>query len=228
MLRRTIFALVVALGLPAGAAAPALAHEGDPNFLSRVDGVTPRLDGVRVVVLNRDDRIEITNRSSKTIVIEGYNDEPYARLRADGAVEVNQRSPARYLNEERDGEVDVPAGIDGKGAPQWRLLDKTGRFEFHDHRMHWMAEGRPKQVKDPDRRTTVFRWKVPIDADGQRGAIAGTLFWTPEPGGGVPTGALIAGVAIVALLAALVVVVRRRRADEGGDGAGGSPPQEAW
>jgi copper transport protein len=41
-------------------------------------------------------------------------------------------------------------------------ISKTGRFEWHDHRMHWMSESDPEQVKDKDARTKVFDWKVPI------------------------------------------------------------------
>ena len=41
-------------------------------------------------------------------------------------------------------------------------------------------------------RTKVFDWAVPIEVGGERGAIAGTLFWTPLPGGGPPLGAIFA------------------------------------
>ena len=69
--------------------------------------------------------------------------------------------------------------------------------------MHWMAEGDPEAVKDKDVRTKVFDWKVPLEVDGRRGAIAGTLFWTPVPSSGLPLGAIIA-------FAALVIALVRR------------------
>ena len=41
----------------------AVAHEGSPNFLSQVTGVTPADDGIAVEVLNRDDRLLLRNNS---------------------------------------------------------------------------------------------------------------------------------------------------------------------
>ena len=111
------------------AAAPvALAHQGSPNFLSRINQVTPAAEGVSVSVLNRDDRLLLQNTSGSTIVVEGYSGEPYARIDGDGAVAVNTDSQAYYINEERDGQVDVPAGVDSKGDPQWKVVSRSGRF----------------------------------------------------------------------------------------------------
>ena len=95
-------------------------------------------------------------------MIEGYSDEPYARIEPDGTVSVNTDSEAYYINEERDGQVPVPDGADSKGEPRWKEVSKTGRFEWHDHRMHWMSKGDPEQVKDKSVRTKVFDWKVPV------------------------------------------------------------------
>ncbi len=193
------------------AATPALAHEGNPNFLSEIERITPRPEGVSVEVLNRDDRMLLRNTSGEDVMILGYDDEPYARVLADGTVEVNTDSEAYYLNDDRFADVDVPAGVDGRGEPRWKQLGKTGRFEWHDHRFHWMSEGTPPQVKDDSVRTKVFDWSVPIEVGGERGAIAGTLFWTPLPAGGAPVGAIVAGAAIVIALCIAVAVVRYRR-----------------
>ena len=197
---RSKAALAVAVALVA--AAPAVAHQGNPNFLSQVD-TAPR--GVTVEVLNRDDALLLSAERGTAIVIEGYDGEPYARIAADGSVSVNTDSPARYLNDDRFGDVPVPDEADGKGAPRWKRLDGSGRFEWHDHRMHWMSTGRPPQVEDPDVRTKVFDWSVPTS----RGPITGTLFWTPEP----ESSSLVLPVAggLAALLVAGALIVRRRR-----------------
>jgi hypothetical protein len=203
-------------------APPALAHEGNPNFLSQIDAITPATDGVTVEVLNRDDRLLLHNTSGKDVVIEGYDGEPYARVLADGTVEVNTRSPAYYINEDRFADVEVPEGIDGGGAPQWKQVGETGRFEWHDHRFHWMGKNTPPQVKDESVRTKVFDWKVPIEVGGEPGAIAGTLTWTPLPGGGPPLGAIFGGAAVLIACCIAVAVVRHRRR------AAPKPAQEAW
>jgi hypothetical protein len=199
----------------------ALAHEGSPNFLSQVNRVTPQVDGIAVEVLNRDDRLLLRNDSGETVTVEGYSGEPYARIEADGTVSVNRNSEAYYLNEERDGRVDVPEGVDSDGEPRWEEVSKTGRFEWHDHRMHWMSEGDPEQVKDKDVRTRVFDWEVPIDVEGRSGAIAGTLFWTPVPSSGLGVlPPVFAFAALVIVICIAIAVKRRRRA--------ATPAPEAW
>jgi hypothetical protein len=189
----------------------ALAHEGSPNFLSQINEVTPAATGVDVEVLNRDDRLLLRNNGDATVLIEGYEGEPYARIDPDGTVSVNTNSKAYYINEERDGEVAVPEGVDSKGEPQWKEVSKTGRFEWHDHRMHWMSDSDPEAVKDKDVRTKVYDWKVPIVVDGRTGAIAGTLFWTPLPSSGPPLPLIIGLAVLVIALGIAAVAIRRRR-----------------
>lgn len=200
----------VAAALLAGAPV-ALAHEGSPNFLSQINEVTPAGSGVDVQVLNRDDRLLLVNGSDKTVLIEGYEGEPYARLEPDGTVAVNTDSRAYYINEERDGKVGVPEGVDSKGEPKWEEVSRTGRFEWHDHRMHWMSEDDPEVVEDKDVRTKVYDWKVPITVDGREGLIAGTLFWTPVPSSGPPLPLLLGLAALVLASAAAAIVKLRRR-----------------
>jgi hypothetical protein len=215
--------VVVALTAALALAAPAAAHQANPNFLTRVDSITPSSPGLTVDVLNRDDQLALRNGTDQDVIIWGYNDEPYARIAADGTVSVNTRSPAYYLNDDRYGGAKVPDGIDGKDPPQWKVLDRSRRFQWHDHRMHWMAKTRPPQVKNPDKRTTVFHWKVPLSVGDKKGDIAGTLFWTPPPG--TPVGFLIVASVLVVVLCAAALVVRRRRDRAAG---GESPPAEAW
>ena len=104
-------------------------------------------------------------------------------MRADGTVEVNTNSEAYYLNQDRFADAPIPKGVDPKQPPVWKALSKTGRFEWHDHRMHYMGKGRPKQVADPAVRQKVFDWKVPLVVDGRKGSIDGDLLWTPPAGG---------------------------------------------
>src|SRR5687768_11889703 len=123
---------LLALAVPAAA----LAHEGNPNYLSTITK-TPDAKGLSIEVLNRDDRLAMVNRTGRDIVIEGYLGEPYARIAADGTVSVNRNSEATYTNEERFGAA-VPDGVDPKAPPRWEEIDRSGRFEWHDHRIHWM------------------------------------------------------------------------------------------
>ena len=207
--------LIVGLGLlllaltPAGAPA----HGGNPSYRSEFRAVRPAVPGLHVEVLNYDDRLLLINRTGKTVLVRGYEREPYARLDADGTVEVNRNSPSYYLNEERYGGTAVPPSAGPAKAPRWTFVSKTGRFETHDHRIHWMSkETRPPQVKDKDKRTKVFDWRVPIEVGPERAAITGSLFWTPSSGGSIPAAAVVALVVLLVLTVVLFVVTRRVRA----------------
>ncbi len=222
-MRRLLAVALAACALPAASAS---AHQGNPNFRSDVHGLAPATDGVTVEVLNRDDRLLLTNRSAKTILVEGYSDDPYARLLPDGTVQVNRNSAATYLNTERDGQVPIPDHAQGDRPPVWETQSKTGKFEWHDHRMHWMGKGTPPAVKDESKLTKVDDWAVPIAVDGRPGKITGTLWWTPQEDGGPPVAAIVGFGAIVVLGAGAVVVVRRRR--RAGTTAAGAGQGEAW
>ena len=204
---------VLALTFVGMLAPSALAHGGNPNFRSEFRAVRPAVPGLQVQVLNYDDRLLLINRTGKTVLVRGYEREPYARLRADGTVEVNKRSPSHYLNEERYGGTPVPSNASPKAPPQWSQVSKTGRLETHDHRIHWMSKGAtPPQVTDKDKRTKVFDWRVPIQVGPRHAALTGSLFWAPSSGGGVPTGAIVALVVLVLVTVALFVATRRTQA----------------
>jgi MYXO-CTERM domain-containing protein len=215
-------ALALGFAVALIAAPPAAAHQGNPHYRSIVDSITPAVKGLTLHVLNYDDRFELTNRSGRTVTVQGYDREPYARVLGDGTVEVNKRSPAYYLNDDRYADVKVPASADPKAPAQWTVVDKTGSLQWHDHRMHWMGRNMPPQVKDTSKRTKVFDYAIPLQVGGQPASIRGTLFWQPDAGGGAPIGAFV-GLGALALLAlGAVVVVRRRRSREPVEGA------EAW
>jgi hypothetical protein len=228
-MRRVCGAVAVALLALATAATGALAHGGGgTDYISELQAVTPAGAGIDVEVLDRDDRLSLRNDSGRTVVVEGYSGEPYARLRPDGTVEVNRNSPALYLNEDRFANVDVPRRADEHAAPAWKVVDRSGRFEWHDHRIHWMGAGRPPIVRDPERRTQVFDWKVPLRVGARGGRVTGTLTWLGRSDDGFPIAAAIAlGAVVVGGLSLVLLVRRRRRSDRGADRRERSG-REAW
>lgn len=202
-------ALLAAVALTGALAAPAAAHKGNPDFESVVNRVAGA-DGLRVQVVNGDDSLQLVNGGEQEVVVVGYEDEPYVRMRRDGVVEVNERSTATYLNEERFGGVDVPAAADPKARPRWRVVARNGRFAFHDHRIHWMNENDPPKVGDKSQRTRVFDWTVPLQVGGAPASIEGTLWWRGRSDG-LPLPALVAGSVLIVGSLVLLLVVRRRR-----------------
>jgi hypothetical protein len=213
--------LCVVLAALTALPATAAAHGGNPDFRSEFRAIQPAVRGLTVQILNYDDRLLLINRTGRTVVLEGYEREPYARLLADGTVEVNRRSPSYFLNEERYG-APVPGGANADAAPRWSVVSKTGRFESHDHRIHWMSKDTtPPQVKDEGKRTKVFDWRVPIEVGSRHAAVTGTLYWVPASSGGVPAAAIVALVVLVVLTVVLYLVTRRVRARSG-------KASEAW
>src|SRR5690606_29226465 len=112
-----VFAPVVAQG-----------HEGNPNFRSELHPLPPALAGVTAEVLNFDDTLRVQNRSDSTLLIRGYDDEPYVRIEPDRSVWVNTRSPAHYLNDDRYGEGTVPESADSSAKPAWEQVDSSGEY----------------------------------------------------------------------------------------------------
>lgn len=227
-MRRLIAGATCALIASLAPATTALAHQGNPNYRSIINGVTPQVQGVSLDILNFDDRIELTNRSSEPIVVDGYNREPYVRILADGTVQVNRLSPATYLNVDRTGEASTPAFADAKAAPQWKTIDKTGHYEWHDHRIHWMSKGLPQQVKDTKVRTKIYDWSLPVQIGDRKGAIAGTLFWQPRDDSGMPVWAIALLAVVIAGGGAAMVRIRRRRDEEADGETPGDAKAEAW
>jgi hypothetical protein len=247
MSSRVILAVLGALALvPAG---NALAHSTEAvsgaesqnpindqgsnyNYRSEITSVTPRVAGLNLEVLEFADRMLLRNHTGKTVTIYGYSGEPYARVQPNGTTEQNVRSPAVYLNTNFYGNVTVPASAGASDPPKWVVVDRTGTFEWHDHRIHWMSPVTPPQVKNKSKRTKIFDWSVPIAVGTQKGVVDGQLFWVPD-NSKAPVAAIAAFVVIILLALGFVVWVRRRRAhtarpgsSDGEDAA--SAGGEAW
>jgi hypothetical protein len=191
----------------------AWAHEGNPNYRSEIQALVPDVPGIEFEVLNYDDRLLLTNRSDKIVLVRGYEREPYVRIQPDGLVQVNKRSPTYYLNEDRFAQVKVPDEAKKGAPPAWQEVSRTGRYEWHDHRIHYMAKGTPPQVTDKGKPAKIFDWRVPLEVGDEKARLTGTLNWEPSDSS-IPTGAFFALGAIALASVGLIVasrVIRRRR-----------------
>jgi hypothetical protein len=251
MLRRPVPALVSAVCLLAtgaslvGSASASTAkiaiESGNPindqgssyDYRSNITAISPHVPGLSIEVLEFADRLLLRNHTGKTVTIYGYDGEPYARVLANGTAEQNVRAPATYLNTNFYAQVVVPPIASSSAPPKWEVVDRTGEFEWHDHRIHWMSPVPPTRVKNQSKRTLIFDWQVPIMVGTTKGAIDGQLFWTPESSK-ASLAVIVLGVVIVIAGLAFVVFVRRRRARAvlAGEGSGtsglGDAPEEAW
>jgi hypothetical protein len=173
-------ALAGGVGIVLLTAAPAAADPAGPSdFRSEVTGIVPALDGVTAEIRGGDAFLEITVDAGHTVVVSGYSGEPYLQYLPDGTVERNRLSSATYLNDDRKGQVDIPAEVraamEDDADPEWEPVADGGSYAWHDHRVHWMAEVSPP-VDRGDRVTGAYDpWRVPIEVDGTATEVQGTL-----------------------------------------------------
>jgi hypothetical protein len=233
--------VLLATLLLALAAVPAAAHEGDARYRSVVTAIAPPTDGLTARVIDHDDALLLVNDSGKTVVVLDEDAEPYARLLADGTVQVNRTSPMAGENHGDDETASAPrlyASIDvgpllahggeehtpgdehaepgsapaDDHAPDWSTLDRTGRIQWHDPRINLRGQGIPPQASDETRQTVVKEWRVPLLVAGEAADVLGTLSWVGEPGAGSSfPTAAVVSLLVLALLAAGAVVLVRRR-----------------
>jgi hypothetical protein len=203
----------------------------DTHYSSLLERVYPVVKDVSWKVIDLNDEIRLINHSGKTVTVYAYPQTPnpganysggqYARIESDGTVQVNENSPAYYLNDSfYEIGVNVPSSASATAAPNWVTLARTSTFYWHDHRIHYASPATPLQVTDVHRRTLVDSWYVPIQVGSRRGYLYGKLYWNAEKSFSFPIGAIIGFIVVVLGGAALVVVVRRRR--------GPAPSREAW
>lgn len=164
---------------------PAAAHQvggmGATNFRTTLISVEPAVAGVSLRVIENGSRLELRNDTDVVVVIGGYDGEPYARVGPEG-VEVNDNSPATFLNRGRFVTTAVPATADGRGPPEWRQVSDEPVWRWHDHRVHWASTSLPPAVEAaPDVPHRIRDWTVPLWYGEAVVTATGTLDWVPGP-----------------------------------------------
>ena len=237
--RRVLLGAVVVL---LAATAPAGADPAGPSdFRSEVTGVVPDVDGVEARIRGGDSFLELEVRPGHTVVVAGYQGEPYLRVREDGTVQRNRFSPATYANDDRTGGAPAPAdvqeAIEAGAEPEWETVADSGTYAWHDHRVHWMAEASPPVDRGESVGGAYDPWVVPIDVDGEAVEIRGTLTYastvSPVPWAagavvialglgwaGRRRAGLRAGAAVLVVVSAVAVIVGRADWAATPDGAG--------
>lgn len=191
------------------------AHGGtrSSGYVSSFSSLEPSVLGVLVNVFGSHNTIQLSNYSSKPVVVFGREGEPYLRFTRAGVSE-NMRSPTTFLNR---SEV-VPSDANPGAKPLWQKVSHGNGFAWHDHRIVWTGAAEPPIVEQaPDVSHLIFRWSLPATAGGKPFRIKGFLGWAPPPKppdsgrsswvyAAAPAGVALAGAV------ALVLAVRARRA----------------
>jgi hypothetical protein len=162
------------VGSPAALADP----PGPTDFQSEVTSIEPPTAGIEVEIIGGDSFVVLRVADGLGVVeVVGYRGEPYLRFLPDGSVEENQRSPSKYLNEERYG-TELPAEADAGGEPEWLVVANDGAYAWHDHRTHWMNPQPPPGLGPGDR---VVEGVVPLLINGAEVDVTVASTWADPP-----------------------------------------------
>jgi len=165
--RLTRFMATAALGLGAVLAGPSPAAAdpaGPTDYRTEVIEIIPPAAAVAVEIAGGDSFVGLHVNEGTTVEVVGYRGEPYLRFGPDGTVERNDRSPSRWLNEDRYGDGVLPETVDPDIEPEWVTVADDGTFFWHDHRAHWMNPSQPLGASSGD---VVLEAVVPLIVDGQ-------------------------------------------------------------
>lgn len=174
-MRSILIALLVALALPSAS----LAHGGESKqgYVSTVERIV-NANGVEAAA-SGDGHFSFTAPAGKTVIVRGYNNEPYARFH-DGTIEVNDLAPTTYLN---DGKP-VPARAEASASPVWRQVDSGRTYTWDDKRTHWSASEAPAAVRaEPKAPHHISDWKVTGTVDAKPFVVEGSVDWAPKKSG---------------------------------------------
>jgi hypothetical protein len=183
--RRSGLVAVLALLLVAVSAGPAAAHAigtgtEASNYRTGIRGIDQGTPGISVRTV-AGEQLELTNRSTKEVVVLGYRLEPYLRIGPGGVFE-NQRSPSTYTNRFRTAPAEIPSEFDATAIPEWRRIGDGPSVAWHDHRSHWASPDPPAVKASPDApHVVVPDWRIPIEQGDLTMVIRGTITWVPGP-----------------------------------------------
>lgn len=199
---------VVLATLAATLAVPGVAH-ADPaeatDYRTTVRSIEPRTPGVRVDVVGGDSFLRLTVNRGTQVVVLGYQDEPFLRIRGNGRVQENRRSPTLFQSESRYGGGTAPLDARADAEPEWVAVGSGGTYAWHDHRSHWMDRRRPAGAAPGD---VVVDDIVPLLVDGERVEVRVVSRWLPAPSR-LP---LLLGAALGGALVVVALATRRRLA----------------
>jgi hypothetical protein len=183
---KAAFGTAVVGGLLLVWTSPVAAHSADPgpatNYRSVVMRLEPAVPDLEFRVIDLGARVSLTVHGPHTVVVMGYEGEPFLRVDRRGVWQ-NMRSPATYLNRDRYARTPIPPDADATAPPLWHRMSNGHIARWHDHRTHWMATRPPPAVSAHPQlpRSIIDPWTIPLRVDGSPATVVGRLTWEPAP-----------------------------------------------
>ncbi len=190
-----------------GQAEPAAADPAGPtDYRSEIVAVEPATPAIELDIIGGDSFVELRAEPGTRVDVVGYEGEPYLRFDTDGRVWQNDRSPSRWLNDDRYGGAEIPPTADGDAEPDWIEVADDGTYAWHDHRAHWMNPSRPLGAEPGD---TILEAVIPLVVDERAVSVSvrSELLAPPSP--------LPALVGVAAAVPVAWLLWRRRAAGSG-------------
>ncbi|MGH3565213.1 MAG: hypothetical protein ACRDRH_04110 [Pseudonocardia sp.] len=183
--RRLLATAGAALALAMVTAAPAAAHAGDPELVSRLTSVSPALPAGVTATLRTtiDDQVVVTNPTTTPLVALDRDGAEFLRISAAG-VQGNTASPYFHLtadpSENGDG---VPATASARAAPVWVALSTGPTWAWFDPRLSPaylpVPVGGRQEVTETEELAT---WSVPLRYGEDPVSLEGALVRRPVTG----------------------------------------------
>lgn len=172
--------LCLALGV---SAAPALAHEGDPQVRSVLTSVQPGLPAEVVVQVQTSvaPQLVADNPTDVDLDVLDEQGQPFLRLSRSG-VFANLESLDFYTTNNFAGSsAAAPRAVlerSAPAAPRWIRLSRGSSWGWFDHRLD--AQG--PRVRDRSRPAELGTWQVPLEYGGKPVSVQGVTRFEPLRG----------------------------------------------
>ncbi|MCU1387421.1 MAG: hypothetical protein JWL72_759 [Ilumatobacteraceae bacterium] len=168
---------------PAGAA---LAHNGtggnSSDYRIQITGYDGDPSGIVLRIVELGNRLELHRTTASSVLVLGYEGEPYLRLDSNGVAE-NVNSPAHFLNLDRFASTNPPATASATATPHWTQVASGSTIRWHDHRAHWMSTTpRADVLAAPDVERVIFPENhIDLVVDGRPVTALVRVTWLPPP-----------------------------------------------
>lgn len=203
-MKRVLRAMLLGTLLALAIGTPVLADPAGPtDYRSEILAIDPATPTIDVEIIGGDSFLQLEAEPGTTVLVVGYQGEPYLRFLPEGGVLENRNAPTTYTNESRYGGDEIPPNAVADAEPDWEQVSGGHRWAWHDHRIHWMQRSRPLGASAGDQ---ILEAVVPLAVDGVDVDIVVISTWQPAPS---PLPMWLGGLAGVALTAGLWVLAGR-------------------